>query len=114
MKENVKTFLASLSVFYIITILFLFKPVALLKVTSASMEPALLVGSICFVDKRPDLNAIKTGDMIVYSLWDGMLVVHRVVGINKYGFITKGDANEREDPVVVNEENIYGKVLFVL
>lgn len=77
-------------------------------VLSGSMEPALKTGGIVIADTRkrnPD-----TGDIITYRLGD-MNVTHRVVGKRKNRYITKGDANDRKDPVMVKSEQITGTVV---
>ena len=67
------------------------------NVTSGSMEPALPVGSVIYVEHvKPE--TIQSGDIIAYYV-DAVVVTHRVVE-NRFVegvFVTKGDANEMED-----------------
>lgn len=67
------------------------------NVTSGSMEPALPVGSVIYVEHvKPE--SIQSGDIIAYYV-DAVVVTHRVVE-NRFVegvFVTKGDANEMED-----------------
>ena len=67
------------------------------NVTSGSMEPALPVGSVIYVEHvKPE--TIQSGDIIAYYV-DAVVVTHRVVRnrIVEGVFVTKGDANEMED-----------------
>ena len=80
-------------------------------VISGSMEPAVHVGSICMVDMNYPYSDIKERDII--SLRNGELfVTHRVVKITKEGMITKGDANNAQDPGFVTVDSYFGKTLF--
>lgn len=88
------------------------RPVSLLKVRSASMEPSLVNGSLCLVNRISGMDNVDVGDIVVFSLWDETLVAHRVQRINEHGFVTKGDANDTEDIFMVTKENYYGKVMF--
>lgn len=89
-------------------------------VLSGSMEPALPVGSVAFVDHR-DPERIRVGDILTFRHPDypGRLVSHRVVDIEGDGpgglsFRTKGDANETADPWVVSPDQVVGVVKFHL
>ena len=67
------------------------------NVTSGSMEPALPVGSVIYV-QRVAPEAVKEGEIIAYYV-DGTVITHRVVE-NRFvegEFVTKGDANDMED-----------------
>lgn len=78
-------------------------------VVSGSMEPAVKTGSLIFIDtgyenqKAGDIAAFRTG---------GTLVTHRLVEDTDEGWITKGDANEDEDPWRVSDERIIGRAVF--
>ncbi len=80
-------------------------------VLSGSMEPALKTGGIVVADKgkrEPD-----KGDVITYQLGD-MNIAHRVVGKSNSGYITKGDANDSKDPILVEPEQITGTVVLCI
>ena len=76
------------------------------------MEPTIKTGSLCFINKKVDVQEIKKKDVIAFKLDDGTLVTHRVDKINKDGIITKGDNNKRVDDGVVTANNYVGKNIF--
>lgn len=55
---------------------------------------------------------LKAGDIVVYfNAWTACLVCHRITRPGSLGgWITKGDANSREDRGIVTRENFYGRV----
>ncbi len=84
-------------------------------VLSGSMAPAFDTGSVIFV-KPMEPSDINEGDIITYrGLGDSdILTTHRVVEVMPLGqdfqYITKGDANEVEDPNPIPDKNLVGKV----
>ena len=73
------------------------------------MEPVLRTGGIVFTDtkeRRPEI-----GDIVTYQVGENR-VTHRVIRKEHKGYVTKGDANNREDPTVVTADQIIGKVIF--
>ena len=71
------------------------------SIMSGSMEPVLRTGGIVFTDtkeRRPEIGETR--------------VTHRVIRKEHKGYVTKGDANNREDPTVVTADQIIGKVIF--
>lgn len=83
-------------------------------VISGSMQPAFDTGSLIFV-KAAEPSDIAIGDIITFqgSGGAGYLTTHRVVDINqgeKLSFVTRGDANNVNDPKPVPAENLVGKV----
>lgn len=80
------------------------------EVVSGSMEPEIPVGSVVFVKAAP-AESIAEGDIIAFYS-ETTVVTHRVV-MNQTvegKFITKGDANEKEDLNPVNYNQLIGKV----
>ncbi len=83
-------------------------------VLSGSMNPAFDTGSIVFV--RPtEPSEIVEGDIITFSSTGDATrkTTHRVVGLNwdnGLSFITRGDANNVNDPNPVPAENVVGRV----
>lgn len=83
-------------------------------VLSGSMSPAFDTGSVVFVRETDPLNIVQ-GDIITFSSAadSDNLTTHRVIGINRQNglsFVTKGDANNVNDPSPVPAENLVGRV----
>ena len=78
------------------------------------MQPTLEINDI-IVTKRCKLENLKKGDIITFSE-DNKIISHRIVQIiNKTEskvFVTQGDNNEIVDEDYVQENQIYGKVIF--
>lgn len=80
-----------------------------LVVLSGSMQPTYPVGSVIYYHKvNPE--QLKEGDIITYRLGE-TLVTHRISTITSNVYHTKGDANEKEDDVVITKDNIEGRAL---
>lgn len=78
-------------------------------VLSGSMEPALSVGDLLIV---AETDSYRERDVVVYQ--SGRTpVVHRIVSIQGEEMITKGDANNTEDPPVPLGA-VKGKVICVI
>lgn len=77
---------------------------------SGNAEDHIEVGDLIFTVK-PDTDKLKAGDIISYM--DGNIAVtHRIIEVQagadgKRSFITKGDANNTEDPAV-SEDAVFG------
>ncbi len=85
-----------------------------LIVLSGSMEPAIHTGSLIFIDtKKKDP---LPGDIITIRLTmaegRNTLVTHRVIRMEDGLPITKGDANETEDHIIINPAQIVGTYVF--
>ena len=79
-------------------------------VVSGSMEPALPVGSLVFVDGC-DPDTLGPGEIIAFSRRSSV-VTHRVVENQaaERRLITRGDANSTEDPDPVPYPSVLGRV----
>lgn len=95
---------------------FPYRPIA---VVSNSMVPTFSRGDICIVKqiKKEQIYSIKPDDIIQYSL-NKQMIIHRVISIDKknfeVNFITKGDNNDTHDLLEVSEEQVIGKVTYVI
>lgn len=93
--------------------IFPIKPVA---IASGSMEKTINVGDIAII-KKCNANDLIAGDIVQYKM-EGFTVVHRVIEKKqkngKFYFITKGDNNPTADSKEVKEEQIIGKLIFVV
>ena len=83
-------------------------------VRSGSMSPAIEVGDLV-ISSSVDDGDIKVGDIIVFR-HSGMLICHRVIGINaEAGWIqTQGDANEDPDPYTITYNDVVTEVGLVV
>lgn len=92
-----------------------FFPLYILGIASGSMSPEIGIGDAVLVKKVNLDSDISKGDVIVYEHND-LNIVHRVI-IKEIGtdgkitYRTKGDANNSEDKIDLNIEDIKGKVL---
>lgn len=82
------------------------------NVVSGSMEPALPVGSLVYVE-RVEPSTVAAGDVIAFES-AGSVITHRVVE-NRTAegeFVTKGDANELEDFTNTQYRDLIGRVKY--
>ena len=83
----------------------------MLTVDSGSMEPNFPEDSLIFV-KMVDPSELQADDVITFTVDEkGTLVTHRIVAVLKdeRSFITRGDANNTNDPNTVPFGNVVGK-----
>lgn len=80
------------------------------NVETPSMEPAIKVGSLLYVIEEEQNEAIISGDVIAFHGETGDVITHRVVSNDTMAkeIVTKGDANEMEDPVPVKYDRVIG------
>ena len=90
--------------------------------TGDSMEPTLNGVFSLMITKKTPIEDIEIGDVITYQVdiinevgeEERLSVVHRVIGFNKYGIITKGDNNDWVDNWTVYPEDLSGKVEYLV
>ena len=89
-------------------------------IVSPSMVPNINVNDAVVIFRSNPKN-LKKGDIITFSSGDpnysGLTVTHRIIGkeltdSGRYVFRTKGDNNNAEDPALVDESKVFGKVFF--
>lgn len=85
-------------------------------VVSGSMEPSVPVGSLAYIFSSREAETIVEGDIIAYETGTAVTVLHRVVHVDAdaRNFVTKGDANQTEDPGKISFEQYRGKLVFVI
>ena len=81
------------------------------SITSGSMWPSLKRGDLILIEGIDGKEEIKINDIIVYKNPKGF-TIHRVIEINEDTLVTKGDANNVNDPPVKYEE-IIGKIFSI-
>ena len=90
----------------LLCMVFQIKPAVVL---SGSMEPEIHTGSLALIDlKDRDADA---GDAIAFRSGN-VLVTHRIVREEGGAFVTKGDANRKEDLWRVSPEEIIGTTVY--
>lgn len=79
-------------------------------IRTGSMEPELPVGAVVVTDRyaEPEIGAV-----FAYQS-GGNIIIHRIIGIDGGGYVTKGDANPMPDAVSVTRGQIKGKVVLEL
>lgn len=103
-KENGLFFLV---LFSIIFINFRF-PKYFIK--TGSMEPALKIGSVAFIDPKKEP---QVADIAAYDC-NGTTIIHRVMRKTEGGYVFKGDSNNTEDAQIVTSDKIKGTVILKL
>lgn len=106
-----KNFVFKIIYIFVIIYLIIFIPTIFgykpLVIISGSMEPTLNVGGILYYENQ-EYEDFKKGDVLVYKL-DDHIISHRVYAITDNGIITKGDANNTYDNLLITKKNIIGK-----
>ena len=86
-------------------------------VATGSMEPMIKPGDVIIVDKSVKPDNLREGDVIQFRRED-ILISHRIVSIREIGkdigYKTKGDNNSAADRDIVKQEQIKGKVIYVV
>ncbi len=86
-------------------------------VISGSMEPAIPVGSLLYIQKM-EPEEVAEGEVVAYygTSESGAIITHRVLEnrVVMGELITKGDANEKEDLRPVPYGNVIGEVTWSL
>lgn len=88
-------------------------------VQSGSMEPAIGVGDLLIITPQEEY---LERDVITFKDYQERVVTHRILEVSKvgngmsgqYNYVTKGDANQNPDAVLVNQANVIGKVIQVI
>lgn len=78
--------------------------------TSPSMEPLYVKGSLVWADTKVKVEDVEVGDVLVYRAPSGNLVMHRLVGEN----IMQGDANNTAQEVELTSVNYIGREAFTI
>lgn len=82
-----------------------------MTVLTGSMEPAIPVGSMVYVEEVQP-KTLQEDDIVTFAKSDGEVVTHRVVRNRTIegDLVTKGDANAEEDMDPVPYDRVIGKV----
>ena len=82
----------------------------ILYVQTGSMSPTVEPGDIIIIKSSKRYNI---GEIITYEE-EGQLITHRIIEELENGYYTKGDANNAKDDIVVQENQIKGKVIKII
>lgn len=77
------------------------------EVISDSMAPELKKKDVIIVKKQDNYNV----DSIITYKIDSAFVTHRIIEINNNFYLTRGDANNSNDSVPVEKENVVGSII---
>ncbi len=78
--------------------------------TGTSMLPTIQKGDLVILKKH---DSYKIGDVISFDE-NGMTVTHRIINIENGSYVTRGDNNKFTDGHLVNDINVYGKMIKVI
>ena len=84
----------------------------LFNIVSESMKPTINKDDIIVV-KKVSIEDLKEGDIITFH-YENRVISHRISKIdigNQKNIHTKGDNNESEDTFIIDNNQIYGKVI---
>ncbi len=81
---------------------------AVLVVLTDSMEPTIEGNELVLIKEN---EKYQLNDIVTYRDYDNVLITHRIVEIDNYHFVAKGDGNDVSDEKK-NLQNIEGKVIF--
>lgn len=80
----------------------------ILIVLTESMEPSVFPQELILIK---ECDKYELEDIVTYQNSEGILITHRILQIDEYSFIAKGDKNEIEDSSM-KIDRIEGKVIF--
>lgn len=117
-KTNRVVFAIPLVIFFVILVIlisgiFKYKMIA---IATNSMSPTYRRGD-AIVYEKINIKDLKVGDVLAFQT-SNVVVTHRIVQIwhqgNEYYFTTKGDNNNTEDIFHPREENVLGRVDYIV
>ena len=117
-KSNLIVFTVPLIIFFIILVIlisgiFKYKMIA---IATNSMSPTYRRGDAVVYEKI-NVKDLKVGDVLAFQT-SNVVVTHRIVQIwrqgDEYYFTTKGDNNNTEDIIRPRQENVLGKVDYIV
>lgn len=84
-------------------------------IQSGSMEPSIMTGDVILITAKPNYS---DRDVITYYDHGKRVVTHRILETTKIGneeaYVTKGDANQSQDPVPVKKSDVIGTVVMTI
>ncbi len=89
-------------------------PVRLILVRGSSMDPTFATGDLIVVE---GFTTPEVGDVIAYPIDAGGKenhIIHRAIGGDEHGFVTRGDNRTTDDPWTPAADEIDGRVMLHL
>ena len=86
-------------------------PYPLATITSGSMWPVLKVNDLVLM-KGINGNNVEIGQIIVFQNAEQGFTIHRLIRKENGMLVTKGDANEAEDPPI-KPEDVIGRAVYI-
>ncbi|NLK71799.1 MAG: signal peptidase I [Clostridiales bacterium] len=87
-------------------------------ILSGSMEPELKAGDMIILKRIKNMKDIHEGDVITFKADNSSWITHRVTDMrtdkNRIYYVTKGDANIKEDSRLVAQEYVLGKMMCII
>ena len=78
---------------------------AMLEVVSGSMEPNISIGDMVIIDTK--VKDFKVKDIVTFKDVNNSYVTHRILEITDEGFLTKGDANNKDDGIIPTDKMFF-------
>ena len=100
---------AFLSIVLIVLLVLGYHPFVL---STQSMEPTVMKGSLCWVDTKITPQEVEVGDIVVYRSPANSLVLHRLVDMEEGKYVLKGDASQKKQEVALSKINFIGREVF--
>ena len=108
--NTIAVFAAALSITLVILYVIGYHPFVL---STQSMEPTVMKGSLCWVDTKITPQEVEVGDIVVYRSPANSLVLHRLVEVAPDGqYVLKGDASQKKQEVALSKINFIGREVF--
>lgn len=83
-------------------------------ILSGSMEPVIHTGSVVFINTKDRDVQIQDIAAFYDAGENDKTICHRIIDKQEDGFVTKGDANDVADMVLLTPNRVIGKYLFSL
>jgi signal peptidase I len=86
-------------------------PVSYIIIRGSSMLPTYASGDLVIVQTAP---AYRVGDVVAYRVPDGdlgagLIVIHRITGVDQERFTLRGDNNAASDPWMPRSSDVVGR-----
>ena len=109
--NTIAVFAAALSITLVILYVIGYHPFVL---STQSMEPTVMKGSLCWVDTKITPQEVEVGDIVVYRSPANSLVLHRLVDMKEEKYVLKGDASQKKQEMELNRVNFIGREVFAI